>query len=111
LDSNKRLGRTREPLQSERGSTAARILALAALIAAVTLAALAMFGGGERYKVRAVFENAGQLVPGNQVRVGGQPLGTISEIELDDAANAVVTMELEDAVTPLHEDTTATTSR
>ena len=67
-----------------------------------------MFGGGERYKVRAVFANAGQLVPGNQVRVGGQPIGTISDIELDDAANAVVTMELKDAVTPLHEDTTAT---
>jgi phospholipid/cholesterol/gamma-HCH transport system substrate-binding protein len=108
LDSNKREGRTREPLHSEHGSTAARILALAALIAAVALAALAMFGGGERYKVRAVFANAGQLVPGNQVRVGGQPIGTISDIELDDAANAVVTMELKDAVTPLHEDTTAT---
>ena len=67
-----------------------------------------MFGGGEPYKVRAVFESAGQLVPGNQVRVGGQPIGTIADIELDDAANAVVTMELKDTVTPLHEDTTAT---
>jgi phospholipid/cholesterol/gamma-HCH transport system substrate-binding protein len=86
----------------------ARILAFAALIAAVALAALAMFGGGDAYKVKAVFENAGQLVPGNQVRVGGQPVGTIADIELDDSANAVVTMELKDVVTPLHEDTTAT---
>jgi phospholipid/cholesterol/gamma-HCH transport system substrate-binding protein len=86
----------------------ARILALAALIAAVALAALAMFGGGDSYKVRAVFQNAGQLVPGNEVRVGGQPVGTISDIELDDSANAVVTMEVGDAVAPLHEDTTAT---
>jgi phospholipid/cholesterol/gamma-HCH transport system substrate-binding protein len=86
----------------------ARILALAALIAAVALAALAMFGGGDGYKVRAVFENAGQLVPGNEVRVGGQPVGTISDIELDDSANAVVTMEVGDAVAPLHENTTAT---
>ena len=86
----------------------ARILALAALIAAVALAALAMFGGGDPYKVRAVFENAGQLVPGNQVRVGGQPIGTISDIELDDSANAVVTMELKEVIAPLHEDTTAT---
>ena len=67
-----------------------------------------MFGGGEPYKVRAVFDNAGQLVPGNQVRVGGQPIGSIADIELDDSANAVVTMELKDAVAPLHEDTTAT---
>ena len=86
----------------------ARILALAALIAAVALAALAMFGGAEPYKVKAVFDNAGQLVPGNEVRVGGQPIGTISDIELDDSANAVVTMEVSQAFAPLHEGTTAT---
>jgi phospholipid/cholesterol/gamma-HCH transport system substrate-binding protein len=86
----------------------ARILALAALIAAVALVALAMFGGGDRYRVKAVFDNAGQLVPGNQVRVGGQPIGSIADIELDDSANAVITMELDDGVAPLHEDSTAT---
>jgi phospholipid/cholesterol/gamma-HCH transport system substrate-binding protein len=86
----------------------ARILALAALIAAVALAALAMFGGPEPYKVKAVFDSAGQLVPGNEVRVGGKPIGSISDIELDDSANAVVTMEVSDAFAPLHEGTTAT---
>ena len=86
----------------------ARILALAALIAAVALAALAMFGGSDPYKVRAVFLNAGQLVPGNEVRVGGQPIGSISDIQLDNSANAVVTMEVDDAVAPLHEGSTAT---
>jgi phospholipid/cholesterol/gamma-HCH transport system substrate-binding protein len=86
----------------------ARILALAALIAALALAGLAMFGGGDPYKVRAVFENAGQLVSGNQVRVGGQPVGTIVDVELDESANAIVTMEVGDVVAPLHEDTTAT---
>jgi phospholipid/cholesterol/gamma-HCH transport system substrate-binding protein len=86
----------------------ARILALAALIAAVALAALAMFGGSDPYKVKAVFQNAGQLVPGNEVRVGGQPIGSIADIELDDSANAVVTMEVGDPVAPLHEGTTAT---
>ena len=86
----------------------ARILALAALIAAVALVALAMFGGADPYRVKAVFQNAGQLVPGNEVRVGGQPIGSISDIELDDSANAIVTMEIGEAVAPLHEDTTAT---
>jgi phospholipid/cholesterol/gamma-HCH transport system substrate-binding protein len=86
----------------------ARILALAALVAAVALAALAMFGGPEPYKVKVVFQNAGQLVPGNEVRVGGQPIGTISDIELDQSANAIVTMEVGDAVAPLHEGTSAT---
>jgi phospholipid/cholesterol/gamma-HCH transport system substrate-binding protein len=86
----------------------ARILATAALIAAVALVALALFGGGDAYKVKATFVNAGQLVKGNEVRVGGQPIGKITEIELDDSANAVVTMEVEDVVAPLHEGTTAT---
>ena len=86
----------------------ARILATAALIAAVALVALAMFGGSGSYRVKAVFVNAGQLVPGNQVRVGGQPVGKISDVELDDQANAVVTMEVNDDVAPLHEGTTAT---
>ena len=86
----------------------ARILATAALIAAVALVALAMFGGGGSYHVKAVFDNAGQLVTGNEIRVGGQPVGTISDIELDDSANAVVTMEIGDAVAPLHEGTSAT---
>jgi phospholipid/cholesterol/gamma-HCH transport system substrate-binding protein len=108
LDSKTREGRTREPLRSERGSSLARILATAALIAVVALVALAMFGGSGSYRVKAVFDNAGQLVPGNQVRVGGQPVGKISDVELDDRANAVVTMELDDAVAPLHAGTTAT---
>ena len=67
-----------------------------------------MFGGGGSYRVKAVFANAGQLVPGNQVRVGGQQVGKIDDIELDDQANAVVTLQLDDTVSPLHEGTTAT---
>jgi phospholipid/cholesterol/gamma-HCH transport system substrate-binding protein len=86
----------------------ARILATAALIAAVALVALALFGGGDSYQVKVVFQNAGQLVKGNEVRVGGQPVGSISAIELDDQANAVVTMSVSDSVAPLHQGTTAT---
>ena len=36
-----------EPLDGERGSTIARVLAVAALVVAVALVALAMFGQGE----------------------------------------------------------------
>jgi phospholipid/cholesterol/gamma-HCH transport system substrate-binding protein len=86
----------------------ARILATAALIAAVALVALALFGGGEPYEVKATFANAGQLVKGNEVRVGGQPIGKITKIELDERANAIVTMTVEDELAPLHEGTTAT---
>jgi phospholipid/cholesterol/gamma-HCH transport system substrate-binding protein len=75
---------------------------------AVALAALAMFGGGDSYRVKAVFQSAGQLVTGNEVRVGGQPIGSITDIDLDESAQAVVTMEVEDDLAPLHQGTTAT---
>jgi phospholipid/cholesterol/gamma-HCH transport system substrate-binding protein len=86
----------------------ARVIAVAALVAAVALAALAMFGDGESYRVKAVFQSAGQLVNGNEVRVGGQPIGSITDIDLDESAQAIVTMEIEDDLAPLHEGTTAT---
>jgi phospholipid/cholesterol/gamma-HCH transport system substrate-binding protein len=109
LDSrDEREGRIREPLHDERGSTVARVIAVAALVAVIALAALAMFGGGGSYTVHAVFDNAGQLVPGNEVRVGGRAVGTITDIGLDSSANAVVTMKVDDDVAPLHEGTTAT---
>jgi phospholipid/cholesterol/gamma-HCH transport system substrate-binding protein len=109
LDSRKtREGWTREPLGDERGSTLARVIAVAALVVAVALAALAMFGGPESYRVKAVFQNAGQLVNGNEVRVGGQPIGRITDIDLDETAQAVVTMEIEDDLAPLHSGTKAT---
>jgi phospholipid/cholesterol/gamma-HCH transport system substrate-binding protein len=108
LESSRRDARTRDALQGERGSTLARVAALGALVAAVALIALAMFGGGDGYKVKAVFDNAGQLVPGNPVLVGGGKIGTIDDIELDDHAQAVVTLKLEDDYAPLHSGTTAT---
>jgi phospholipid/cholesterol/gamma-HCH transport system substrate-binding protein len=109
LDSRKtRDGWIREPLADERGSTLARVIAVAALVVAVALAALAMFGDGDSYRVKAVFQNAGQLVNGNEVRVGGQPIGRITDIDLDETAQAVVTMEIEGDLAPLHSGTRAT---
>ena len=68
-----------------------------------------MFGNGGGYTVHAVFQTAGQLVKGNEVRVGGSPVGTITDIDLDDQAQAVVTMKIEDDdLSPLHTGTTAT---
>ena len=87
----------------------ARVAALAGLIAAAALIAFLMFGGGDKYEVTAVFENAGQLVRGNQVQVGGRPVGTISKITLNDDGLAEVKMSVDDdALTPLPQGTTAT---
>ncbi|HYP47827.1 MAG TPA: MlaD family protein [Thermoleophilaceae bacterium] len=81
---------------------------MGALVVLVALLALAVLGRGGNYEVKATFENAGQLVEGNQVRIGGAPVGRINDIGLDNKGNAVVTMSVEDRFEPLHEGTVAT---
>jgi len=78
------------------------------IAAAITVVAVLLFrGGGGGYEVSATFANAGQLVKGNQVEVGGRPIGTINDIELTDDGRARITMALDDYA-PLHEGTRAT---
>ena len=83
-------------------------MALAALIGAAALVVLLMFGGDGGYRVTAVFDNAGQHVKGNQVRVGGRPIGTIEDIGLNSRSQAVVELKVDDELAPLHRGTTAT---
>jgi phospholipid/cholesterol/gamma-HCH transport system substrate-binding protein len=100
--------RTRDVGPAGRRSGFARFAAVAGVIAGAVLIALVMFAGDGGYRVEAVFNNAGQLVKGNQVTVGGRPIGSIESIELDDRSQAVVEMQIEDDIAPLHEGTTAT---
>jgi phospholipid/cholesterol/gamma-HCH transport system substrate-binding protein len=87
--------------------TVARGAALGSLIAAVVAVGVLMFGGGggKEYKFR--FQNAGQLVNGNQVQVAGKPVGKISKIELTDDNQAEITATINDDFAPLHEGSTA----
>ena len=92
----------------EPSSPIARFLALAGLVGAVVLVALILFSRGDDYKVTATFDNGGQLVKGNQVRVGGRPVGVVDKITLNDESQAVVEMSLEKDFGDLHRGTTAT---
>jgi phospholipid/cholesterol/gamma-HCH transport system substrate-binding protein len=87
--------------------TIARGAAIGSLIAAVIAVGVLMFGGngGTEYKVR--FQNAGQLVKGNQVQIGGKSAGKIKKIELTDDNQAEVTIKVDDEFAPLHQGTTA----
>jgi phospholipid/cholesterol/gamma-HCH transport system substrate-binding protein len=78
------------------------------VIAAVAILLLLLLGGSGGYRVTAVFEDAGQLVEGNQVRVGGRTIGSVEDISLDDHAQAVIEIEVDGGLTPLHRGTTAT---
>ena len=87
------------PREAERGSVAARIAAVVALGLAVVLAALLLLGGdgGTTYKLR--FETGGQLVPGNQVLVAGQPVGSVESITLTEDNEAEVEISVDEEVT------------
>jgi phospholipid/cholesterol/gamma-HCH transport system substrate-binding protein len=84
-----------------------RGLAIGAVGAAVIAAALVLFGGDDRgYTVTAYFQSSGALIEGNAVRVGGQDIGTITEIRLADNGQAAVEMRI-DRFAPLRFGTTA----
>jgi phospholipid/cholesterol/gamma-HCH transport system substrate-binding protein len=90
-------------------SVVGRIAALLALLGAIVVVLLLVLGGGSSYTVTAEFENASQLVTGNNVSVAGVPVGSIKQISLSDSGQALVKMEISDsAYTPLPAGTHAT---
>src|SRR5919106_1836587 len=94
-----------ERRQRIRRIAASSTLALAVLIVLYLL----LFAGGGGYTVTAAFENASQLVTGNNVNVARAPVGTVKEISLSDDGQALVKMEIsDDAYTPLPDGTHAT---
>lgn len=85
-----------------RAAVAGALLAVVAVVAILVLAN----GGSERY--RLIFENAGQLVKGNEVQIGGRRVGSVEDILLTDDNQAEVVISVQAPYAPLHEGTTAT---
>lgn len=100
----KPLGEEKGPAKA-RGFSAARIAAIVALAAVVIALAVIVFGGGGGHTYNFVFQNASQLVPDNQVLIGGSPVGSVESISLTEDNLAKVTVNVEQE---LHEGTTAT---
>ena len=84
-----------------------RIAAIGAVIAAVVLVALVLFGGTGGYTVKAKFINAGQLVKGNPVQTGGTPIGTVKKIQITPDGQAEITLEVEKDYVPIRRGTRA----
>ena len=82
-----------------RPSTLARILATGAIALGAALAFLALLGGDSGRQYTLLFETGGQLVPGNEVLVAGQPVGTIDSIDLTDDGQAAVGVTLDRPLT------------
>ena len=101
-------GRVRPALQR---ANVARGAALAAIAAAVVLVLLLLFGpwgGTADYRVTATFANAGQLVQGNQVIVGGVAAGSVTDIDITPSGQAVVELTVDEPYAPLRRGTRAT---
>ncbi len=94
------------PVRPARGRYG-RPLAIGALALVVLLVAYIVFagGGGATYKLE--FAEADQLVRGNQVQVGGVPVGSVTNLELTHDFKAIVTIHVDSSLTPLHAGTTA----
>ena len=85
-----------------------RVAAIAAVVAAVVLVGFIMLGGGGGYTVKAYFENGNQLVKGNQVELGGTPIGSVKDLDITPDGQAVVTIGIEDKYAPLPQGVHAT---
>jgi phospholipid/cholesterol/gamma-HCH transport system substrate-binding protein len=88
--------------------SAARAIALSALVLAVVLAGyLLLFRGGGGHEYTLVFQTAGQLVKDDDVQVGGRRIGSVRSIELTDDNLAAVKVTVEEPYAPLREGTRA----
>jgi phospholipid/cholesterol/gamma-HCH transport system substrate-binding protein len=97
------LGEEKSPAQA-RGVSPARIAALVALAIVVIALAVVLLGGDGGHKYKLVFQNAAQLVPDNQVLIGGQSVGSVESIDLTDDNLAEIEVNVEQE---LHEGSTA----
>jgi phospholipid/cholesterol/gamma-HCH transport system substrate-binding protein len=86
-----------------------RTAALGAVAIAIVAVAIIVFSGGSNYTVYAIFQNASQIVSGDQVEVGGNPIGTVSDIALTPNGQAKLTLGISNSTyDPLRVGTLAT---
>ncbi len=87
----------------------ARLSTAAALVIAVVAVAVILLSSGSTYQVKAIFQNASQIVSGDLVEVAGNSVGTVTNIALTPNGQAQLTLGITaKAIDPLRQGTTAT---
>ena len=81
------------------------VLAGVALVAAFALYLFVLRGGGHEYTL--IFQNAGQLVKGDNVQIGGRAVGSVRGIELTSDNQAAIRIAVDEPYAPLREGTQA----
>ena len=69
-------------MAGEKLNVVGRVAAVAAVALAVVVVAVILLSGGSSYQVKAVFQDASQIVSGDQVQVAGNTVGSVSKITL-----------------------------
>src|SRR3954462_12951671 len=90
------------------GQVAARVTTIALVALGVVAVGYLLFARGSSYDVVLSLDNASQLVKGDQVKVGGVSVGSVSKLELGQDARARIEISIDDdSVLPLHQGTRA----
>jgi phospholipid/cholesterol/gamma-HCH transport system substrate-binding protein len=74
----------------------AAIALLVAALAAVAIVVIVSEDEGNSYKVRAIFENAGFVIPGEDVKVAGVKVGKIDSLDVTEDKKAAVVLDITD---------------
>ena len=73
-------------------------VAVAAVLLVAALVALVLVTRGEddAYKVRAIFDNAGFVIPGEDVKVAGVKVGSVDDVQVTDDYKAAIVLRIDD---------------
>jgi phospholipid/cholesterol/gamma-HCH transport system substrate-binding protein len=86
-----------------------RVAAVAALVLALVVVVVIVTSSGKSYEVKAVFQDASQIVNGDTVQVAGNAIGTVSKVALAPNGDAILTLSINDSLfMPLRQGTEAT---
>ena len=77
-----------------RGAAAVAALLGVAALAAVVLLATSAGGSNGSYTVRAIFDDAGNIIPGENLKIGGVKVGTVGSVTATPQAKAAVVLNI-----------------
>jgi len=85
-----------------------RILAGFVLVLALGLAAVYLVWPSSEYRVRAQFQAANQMIPGNLVMIAGHQVGLVKDVSLTEDGQAELELAIDEQFGPLRTGTEAT---
>ena len=79
-----------------RGAAGVAVVLCVAALAAVVLLATSAGGSSGSYTVRAIFDDAGNIIPGENVKIDGVKVGTVGSVTPTPQEKAAVVLNIED---------------